>query len=65
MSGALSPIRVNPKPKRRKQLQNFFLDNRGFPDQSDEYDNLLAGRLCANSNILNLTLMRLLIRPTN
>ncbi len=35
------PIRVEPKPKRRKRLQNVFLDNRGFPDQSDEYDHVL------------------------
>jgi hypothetical protein len=36
-----NPIRVTPKPKRRKKLQNVFLDNQGFPDQSDDYDNLL------------------------
>jgi hypothetical protein len=35
------PICVAPKAKRRKKLQNFFLDDRGFPDQSDEYDHLL------------------------
>jgi hypothetical protein len=36
-----SPIRVEPKPKHRKRLQNVFLDDRGFPDQSDEYDHVL------------------------
>jgi hypothetical protein len=36
-----SPIRVEPKPKRRKRLKNVFLDNRGFPNQSDEYDHVL------------------------
>ncbi len=36
-----SPIRVEPKPKCRKHLQNVFLDDRGFPDQSDEYDHML------------------------
>jgi hypothetical protein len=36
-----SPIRVDPKPKRRKHLQNVFLDNRGFPDQSNDYDHVL------------------------
>jgi len=36
-----NPIRVTPKPKRRRKLQNVFLDNWGFPDQSDEYDHLL------------------------
>ncbi len=40
-SGARSPIRVDPKPKHRKRLQNVFLDDRGFPDQSDEYNNVL------------------------
>ena len=36
-----NPIRVTPKPKRRRKLQNVFLDNRGFPNQSDDYDHLL------------------------
>ncbi len=40
-SGAQFPICVDPKPKRRKLLQNVFLDDRWFTDQSDEYDNLL------------------------
>jgi hypothetical protein len=35
------PICVAPKPKRPKKLQNVFLDDRGFPDQSDKYDHLL------------------------
>ena len=35
------PIRVAPKPKRRKQVHNIFYDDRGFPDVSDEYDYLL------------------------
>ncbi len=35
------PIRVEPKPKRQKRLQNVFLDDRGYPDQSDEYDHVL------------------------
>jgi hypothetical protein len=38
-----SPIRVAPKPKCRKRLLNVFLNNRGFPDQSDDYDHLLHG----------------------
>jgi hypothetical protein len=38
-----TPIRVAPKPKRRKRLQNVFLDDRGFPDQSEDYDTLLHG----------------------
>jgi hypothetical protein len=38
-----TPIRVAHKPKRRKRLQNVFLDDRGFPDQSDDYDTLLHG----------------------
>jgi hypothetical protein len=36
-----SPIRVAPKPKVRKQLNNVFLDDRGYPDQSGEYDHVL------------------------
>jgi len=36
-----TPIWVAPKAKRQKRLQNVFLDDRGFPDQSDEYDHLL------------------------
>ena len=36
-----TPIRVTPKPKRRRKMQNVLLDDRGFPDQSDEYDHLL------------------------
>ncbi len=40
-SSARSPIRVDPKPKCQKRVQNIFLDDRGFPDQSDEYDHVL------------------------
>ena len=36
-------IRVAHKQKRRKRLQNVFLDDRGFPDQSHDYDVLLHG----------------------
>ncbi len=36
-----SPIRVTPKPKSCRKLQNVFYDNHGFPDQSDEFDHLL------------------------
>jgi hypothetical protein len=32
---------VAPKPKCHKQLQNIFLDDRGFLDQSDEYNHVL------------------------
>jgi hypothetical protein len=38
-----SPIRVAPKPKRCKCLLNVFLDDRGFPDQSNDYNHLLHG----------------------
>jgi hypothetical protein len=37
-----SPIRVAPNPKQRKQLNNVFLDDWGYPDQSDEYDHFLC-----------------------
>ena len=36
------PIRVSPKPKRRRKAHNVFIDDRGFPDESDYYDTLLA-----------------------
>ena len=36
-----APIRVSPKPKRRKRLNNVFLDDRGFQDVSDDYDHVL------------------------
>jgi hypothetical protein len=29
------------KPKRRRRLHNFFVDDRGFPDKSEYYKNLL------------------------
>ncbi len=35
------PIQLAPKPKRRKKHHNIFLDDRGFPDQSDEFDYLV------------------------
>ena len=37
----LAPIRVAPKPKRRKRTNNVFLDDRGFKDLSDDYDHVL------------------------
>ncbi len=40
-AGEGTPIRVAPKAKRQKRLQNVFLDDRGIPDQSNEYDHLL------------------------
>ena len=36
------PIRVTPKPKHRHKLRNVFIDDRGFPDESDDYDRLLS-----------------------
>ena len=35
-----SPIRVD-KSKYRRRIKNVFIDDRGFPDLSDEYDTLL------------------------
>ena len=37
----LAPIRVAPKPKRRKRTNNVFLDDQGFKDLSDDYDHVL------------------------
>jgi hypothetical protein len=38
-----SPIKVARKPKScsAKRARNVFFDDRGFPDESDDYDNLL------------------------
>ena len=36
-----APIRVATKPKKRKRSDNVFYDDRGFPDQSNEFDSLL------------------------
>jgi hypothetical protein len=38
-----SPIRVSPKSKTSgaKRARNVFFNDRGFPDQSEEYDQLL------------------------
>ena len=36
------PIKPAIKHKRGKRQQNGFIDNRGFPDQSEEFDNILA-----------------------
>jgi len=36
-----SPIRVADKSKSRRRIKNVFIDERGFLDQSDEFDVLL------------------------
>ena len=36
-----APIWVTPKSKQRNRLNNVFLDDRGFPDESDEYNHVL------------------------
>ena len=38
-----SPIRVDAKLKCRKCLQNIFLNDRGFADQSNNYNHVLHG----------------------
>jgi hypothetical protein len=42
-SSSSSPIRVSPKPKVQgaKRSKNIFFDNRGFPNESEEYTQLL------------------------
>jgi hypothetical protein len=37
----LPPIRPADKPKQRRRISNVFINDRGFPDESDHYDNLL------------------------
>jgi len=51
-----TPVRDKPKPKRRKRLQNVFLDDQGFPDQSNDYDHVLH-------NIDGGTILRTLKHP--
>jgi hypothetical protein len=51
-----SPICVAAKNKSRRWLQNVFVDDRGFPDQSDEYYMLL-------DNIDSGTILRKLKHP--
>jgi hypothetical protein len=36
-----APIQVSPKPKRCKHLNNVFLDDRSFPNVSNDYDHVL------------------------
>ena len=36
------PIQVTPKPIRKGKPRNVFIDDRGFPDISDDYDRLLS-----------------------
>ena len=40
-AGEETPIQVAPKAKLRTRFQNVFLDDRGFPDQSDNYNHVL------------------------
>jgi hypothetical protein len=37
----VTPVQVAPKAKQGKRLQNFVLDDRGFPDQSNDYSHVL------------------------
>ncbi len=37
----LPPICPADKPKQRPQISNVFIDDKGFPDKSDHYNNLL------------------------
>jgi hypothetical protein len=41
IEGVKSPIRISPKPKCRHKSRNVFYNDRGFPDQSDEFNHLL------------------------
>ncbi len=50
------PIRVAAKQKGRGHLKNVFMDDQGFPDQSDEFDTLLH-------NIDGGTILRKLKHP--
>jgi hypothetical protein len=40
-AGNYLPIRVADKPKRCRQLNNVFVNDRGFPDKTEYYENLL------------------------
>jgi hypothetical protein len=57
------PIRVTPKMKGNSGKQkNVFLDDRGFPDQSNEFNSLLhnvnGGTISASASTLPLNSMR-------
>ena len=41
LAHAAEPIRVAHKPKRQKRFRNVFYDDRGFPDEFNEFDYLL------------------------
>ncbi len=41
IKGIKSPIHVSPKPKCCRKSRNVFYDDRGFPNQSDEFHHLL------------------------
>ncbi len=40
-TGTESPIRVADKSRSRRRIKNVFIDDRGYPDQSNEFDVLL------------------------
>jgi hypothetical protein len=40
-TAGLPPIRLADKPKQCHRISNVFINDRGFPDNSDHYDNLL------------------------
>ena len=60
-----NPICMAPKSKHSRKLQNVFLDDQGFPDQSDDYDQLLhsidGGPFCGSCAIRCLTSAVILI----
>ena len=41
LAGNCPPTRVADKPKHCQRLNNVFVDDRGFPDESEHYENLL------------------------
>ena len=41
LAHAAEPMWVVHQPKRQKRVHNVVYDDRGFPDQSDEFDYLL------------------------
>jgi hypothetical protein len=40
-TAGLLPIRPADKPKQCRRISNVFVDDRGFPEKSDHYNNLL------------------------
>jgi hypothetical protein len=53
-TAGLPPICPADKPKQCRRISNVFINDRGFPDKSDHYDNLLCECLTAGCKAFSL-----------